>query len=138
MADEWRQGTFTLPGLYAKNEVRLKFEYSSGLHSNDLYIDDVNIGGSNVGIDELAQSGGMSLMPNPASNSLTVALNMAGASTGTLTFLDMTGRTVYSQVVNANEEQLQFDLGKMGLTSGVYLVRLKHANGQRVERLVVR
>ncbi|MBK7286472.1 MAG: T9SS type A sorting domain-containing protein [Flavobacteriales bacterium] len=98
----------------------------------------MNIEGTNVGIDELSQSGGMSLMPNPASNSLTVALDMAGAPTGTLTFLDMTGRSVYSQAVYANEEQLHFDLGKMGLTSGVYLVRLKHANGQRVERLVVR
>ncbi|MBK7286468.1 MAG: T9SS type A sorting domain-containing protein [Flavobacteriales bacterium] len=65
-------------------------------------------------------------------------LDLAGASTGTLTFLDMTGRTIYDQVVNADEEQLHFDLGKMGLTSGVYLVCLKHVNGQRVERLVVR
>ncbi len=139
LANEWRQATFNLSSLYAKNNVRLKFEYSSGLYSNDLFIDDVNITGSNpVGIDELAQSGGMSLMPNPASNSLTVALDLAGATTGTLSFLDMTGRTIYSQAVNAKEEQLQFDLDKMGITSGVYLVCLKHTNGQRVERLVVR
>ncbi len=138
LANEWRQATFNLSSFYAKNNVRLKFEYSSGLYSNDIFIDDVNIEGTNVGIDELAQSGGMSLMPNPASNSLTVALDMAGTPSGTLTFLDMTGRSVYSQAVNATDEQLSFDLGKMGLTSGVYLVRLKHVNGQRMERLVVR
>ena len=138
LANEWRQATFNLGSLYAKNNVRLKFEYSSGLYSNDLYIDDVNINGINVGIDEVAQNGGMALMPNPASNSLTVTLDLAGASNGTLSFLDMTGRTIYSQAVNAKEEQLQFDLAKMGITSGVYLVCLKHANGQRVERLVVR
>ena len=138
IANEWREATFNLSSFYAKNNVRLKFEYSSGPASNDLYIDDVNIDGVNVGIDELAQSGGMGLMPNPASNSLTVVLDLAGASTGTLTFLDMTGRTIYDQVVNADEEQLHFDLGKMGLTSGVYLVCLKHVNGQRVERLVAR
>ena len=90
------------------------------------------------GTDDLAKRGVRALTPTPASNSLTVALDMAGAPTGTLTFLDMTGRSVYSQAVYANEEQLHFDLGKMGLTSGVYLVRLKHANGPRVERMVGR
>ena len=72
IANEWREATFNLSSFYAKNNVRLKFEYSSGPASNDLYIDDVNIDGVNVGIDELAQSGGMGLMPNPASNSLTM------------------------------------------------------------------
>ena len=136
--DEWRQASFTLPSIFAGNHVRLKFEYSSGLYSNDLYIDDVNIGATNVGIDEIAQHGGISLMPNPATNSLTVVMDLAGANTGTLSFLDMTGRTVYTQSVNAGDSQLDLDLGQMGLTSGVYLVRLKHANGQRTERLVVR
>jgi hypothetical protein len=40
--------------------------------------------------------------------------------------------------VAAGQQQLEFDLRKMGITSGVYLVQIKHANGQRVERLVVR
>ena len=136
--DEWRKGTFTLPSIFAGDHVRLKFEYSSGLYSNDLYIDDVNIDATNVSVDEIAQSGNISLMPNPASNSLTVVLDLAGATTGTLSFLDMTGRIVHTQAVNAGESQLDLDLEHMGLTSGVYLVRLKHANGQRTERLVVR
>ncbi|MBZ0206340.1 MAG: PKD domain-containing protein [Flavobacteriales bacterium] len=137
-ADEWREASFTLPSIFAGNHVRLKFEYSSGLFSNDLYIDDVNINATNVGIDEVAEQGWIGLMPNPATNSLTVVLDLAGAGTGTLSFLDMTGRTVHSRTLNANDTRLELDLDKMGLTSGVYLVRLKHANGQRVERLVVR
>ncbi|MBX2981892.1 MAG: M43 family zinc metalloprotease [Flavobacteriales bacterium] len=137
-ADEWRKASFTLPSLFAGHHVRIKFEYASGLYSNDLYIDDVNIDATNVGVEEFAQHGGISLMPNPASNSLTVVMDLAGATTGTLSFLDMTGRTVYTQAVNAGESRLDLNLDHMGLTSGVYLVRLKHANGQRTERLVVR
>ncbi len=136
--DEWRQGSFTLPSIYAGNHIRLKFEYSSGLYSNDLYIDDVNMDATNVGIEEIAQSGGISLMPNPATNSLTVVMDIPGANAATLSFLDMTGRTVYTQGVKAGENQLDLDLEHLGLTSGVYLVRLQHANGQRIERLVVR
>ncbi|MBZ0206339.1 MAG: PKD domain-containing protein [Flavobacteriales bacterium] len=136
-ADEWREGTFTLPSIFAGNHVRIMFEYTSGLYSNDLFIDDVNINATNVGIPEIAQSGSLGLMPNPASNSLTVVMDLAGAPTGNLSFLDMTGRTIHSETVNAGESQAVFDLQRMGLTSGVYLVRLKHANGQRIERLVI-
>ena len=137
-ADEWREGTFTLPSIYAGNHVRLKFEYSSSLSSNDLYIDDVNINATNVGIDEVAQNGGISLMPNPASNSVTVVMDLAGAPSGTLSFLDVSGRTIYTETVKAGTPQLEFNLDRIGLTSGVYLVRLEHATGRKVERLVVR
>lgn len=137
-ADEWRQASFALSSIYATNHVRLKFEYISSLSSNDLYIDDVNIGSTNVGIDEIAQSGSMSLMPNPASNSLTVVLDLAGDPSGTLSFLDVSGRTIHSETVMAGTPQVDLDLAQIGLSSGVYLVRLEHATGRRVERLVVR
>lgn len=135
--DEWREATFNLPSSYAGHHVRFMFEFTSSLGSNDLYIDDINITSANVGIDEHALAGSLGLFPNPASNSLTVLVDLAGASTGTLSFLDMTGRTVHQQQVNAGREQLDLDLEGLGLTSGVYLVRLDHALGQRTERLVV-
>ncbi len=134
---DWRQITVNLPSVLKTNHVRLKFEYTSGLFSNDIFLDDVNILGA-VGIHEQAQSGGMTLMPNPATDHLTIALNLAASTVGTLSFLDMTGRTIYQQTVGVGEQQLEFDLSKMGITSGVYLVQLKDANGQRIERLVVR
>lgn len=136
--DEWREATFNLSNAYARDHVRLKFEYTSSQASNDIYIDDINITGTNVGIDEVAQNGYLSLLPNPATNNVTVHLDLAGNATGTLSFLDMTGRLVHEQQVQAGVEELTLNLGRMGLTSGVYLVRLKHGKGQRVERLVVR
>jgi len=134
---DWRQVTVNLPPTLKTSHVRLKFEYTSGLFSNDIFLDDVNILGT-VGIQERSQSGSMTLMPNPATDHLTIALDLAASSEGSLNFLDMTGRTIYQQAVNGGEQQLEFDLSKMGITSGVYLVQLKDANGQRIERLVVR
>lgn len=136
--NEWRQATFSMSNTYARDHVRLKFEYTSGRYSNDLYLDDINISGTNVGVEELAQHGFLGLMPNPASNSLSVQLDLAGTAKGTLSFLDMTGRTVHAQEVRQGTSQLELDLAGMGLTSGVYLVRLEHGKGQRTERLVVR
>jgi PKD repeat protein len=137
ISSDWRQVTVALPPTLKTNHVRIKFEYNSGLFSNDIFIDDVNIGGV-VGIDELAQSGSLILMPNPATDHLTVDLDLAASTGGTLSFLDMTGRVIHRQTVDAGEHQLEFDLAKMGITSGVYLVELQHAHGRRVERLVVR
>ncbi len=137
-ANEWRQATFTLSSLYASDKTRLKFEFRTGLFSNDLFIDDVNITSTNVGIDENAHSGALGLVPNPATNSVDVLVDLAGAASGTLSFLDLTGRLVHSAPVEAGTGRVHFDLQQLGLTTGVYLVRLQHANGQRTERLVVR
>jgi hypothetical protein len=136
-AGDWRQVTVALPPTLKTNHVRIKFEYTSGLLSNDIFLDDVNIGGT-VGIHEQEQSVSMTLMPNPATDHLTITLDLGTANEGTLDFLDMTGRTIHEQAVNGGEQQLEFDLPKMGIRSGVYLVRLKDANGQRIARLVVR
>jgi PKD repeat protein len=137
-AGDWQQVSIALSSIFSTNNVRFAFEFTSGFYSNDIYLDDVNITGSNVGIDELAQNGGMVLMPNPASDHLSIALDLGAYEHGTLSFLDMTGRIIHEQAVAAGQQQLEFDLRKMGITSGVYLVQIKHANGQRVERLVVR
>ncbi len=136
--DEWREASFTLPSSFAGSQVRLKFEFTSSLASNDLFIDDINIGASNVGIAEVGLNGNLGLMPNPATNHLTVMVDLAGSDKGTLTFMDMTGRTIHTEAVQAGVQEMQFDLEKMGLSRGVYLVQLKHANGQRTGRLVVR
>ncbi len=137
-ADEWRQATITLSSIYATDKVRLKFEFRTGRFSNDLFIDDVNITSTNVGIDENAHSGTLGLVPNPATNSVDVLVDLADAPSGTLSFLDMTGRLVHSATVPPGTDRMHFNLHEAGLTGGVYLVRLQHANGQRVERLVVR
>ncbi|MBS1581205.1 MAG: T9SS type A sorting domain-containing protein [Bacteroidetes bacterium] len=133
---DWRQATITIPSTVQRSNVRFKFEYNSGGWSNDIYIDDINLSGT-VGIDDVAQNGTIDLMPNPTRDHLTVTLDMAGSNKGNLSFLDMTGRTVYAQAITAGQQRLDLDLAALGLTNGVYLVQLDHEKGKRVERLVI-
>lgn len=135
--DEWREATFTLPTLFAGGGVRLKFEYTSSLTANDLFIDDIQVHSSNVGIDEHATAGGMILMPNPANDQLTIQMDLAGARTATITMMDITGRVLYTKGLNAGQSELRLDLARMGLSAGTYLVRLNSEQGQHTERLVV-
>ena len=136
-AGDWRQMNYSMSSIVQDNQVRFRFRYTSGPFSNDLFLDDVKISGV-VGIDELAQSGSLSLFPNPATDQLTINVDLAGSKTGQLSFLDMTGRKVYVQQVAAGAQQLELDLGKLGISRGVYMVRLENGLGQRTEKLVVR
>lgn len=133
---DWREVNVSLPSVLATDHVRFKFEYDSAPSSNDIFLDDVNMGAV-VGVAEHMRNGAIGLVPNPASNQLSLTLDLAGSSSGTISFLDISGRTVYSRVVNAGEEHLDLDLDKLGITGGMYLVQLVQAKGKRVERLVV-
>lgn len=138
-AGDWQEVVIPLPNSLATNNVRFRFSYETSIQSNDIYIDDVSItGNGSVGMEEADRTGWLSLYPNPANEQLTVDLGLGAAEHGVISFVDMTGRTVYNENVKTGQQQLTFDLKSMDLSSGVYIVRLDHAFGQRTERLVVR
>ncbi len=136
---DWQQVTINLPTNMASTDARIRFSYESSITSNDIFIDDVRItGNGSVGVGELDRNGWLGLYPNPANDQLTVDLGLGGAERGVISFVDMTGRTVHNENVVAGQQQITFDLEALHMSSGVYIVRLDHANGQRTERLVVR
>lgn len=140
-AGDWQEVVINLPNFpsMASNNVRFRFSYETSIQSNDIYIDDVSItANGSTGMDEADRTGWLSLYPNPANEQLTVDLGLGAAEHGVISFVDMTGRTVYNENVKTGQQQLTFDLKSMDLSSGVYIVRLDHAFGQRTERLVVR
>ncbi|HEY0979004.1 MAG TPA: M43 family zinc metalloprotease, partial [Flavobacteriales bacterium] len=113
---DWREITLNLPNSAARADVRIRFTFTTSMFANDIFIDDVSITGNTVGVEELEQSGLLNLMPNPATDEVTVELGLAGSQKGMLSFLDMTGREVFAQGVNANDQRMTFDLKGMGLS----------------------
>ncbi|HEX2616872.1 MAG TPA: M43 family zinc metalloprotease, partial [Flavobacteriales bacterium] len=84
IAGDWREVSVPISPVLETDNVRFKFTYTAGRFSNDLFLDDVNIDGT-VGIDELdANNGFLGLMPNPTDGQLSVEIDLAGSSTGTL------------------------------------------------------
>lgn len=135
---DWRQVTINLPSNAATLGVRIRLSFTTSMFANDIYLDDFQITGNTVGMEEYAQSGFLGLMPNPTDGQLGIELDMAGAQKGTLSFFDATGRQVHVQGVSSNDKRLNLNVRDLGLSSGVYLVRLSHTMGQRTERLVIR
>lgn len=87
-----------------------------------------------VAIDPVAASVRMNLQPNPATSQ--VNLNIAGV-TGMVncTLVDMSGRVVYNQNINAETAQV---INLSNLAKGAYFVRITNDKFSKVEKLIVR
>ena len=86
------------------------------------------------GIDDITNSIHMNLFPNPANGK--VNLSIAGVNGKVnCAILDMSGRTVYSQTINAEETT---SLNIANLAKGAYFVRITNNEFTKVEKLVVR
>lgn len=93
----------------------------------------VNVG--IVGLNDLANSTGIAVWPNPATDNLTVVLNGIDGRVS-VDMLDLTGRVVMERAGEAAAKRL--DLNVQGLATGEYVVRVRHAAGVSMHRVVVR
>ena len=89
--------------------------------------------GHEVGIDAV-ENVRMNLQPNPATSQVRLSLN---GVTGMVNcaLIDMSGRVVFSQEMNAENEQT-IDL--TNVAKGAYFVRINNAQFNKIEKLIVR
>ena len=86
------------------------------------------------GINDVASNVSMSLYPNPANSN--VKLDITGVNGNVnCTILDMSGRVVYSQSINAEEATT---INVSNFAKGAYFVRITNNEFTKVEKLVVR
>ena len=78
----------------------------------------------------------MSLFPNPASKEVNLAITAKEAMDGTVSILDIAGKTVYNNNVNLNEGQQQLTLSVDNLPAGVYLVRMTSDAAQTTMKFI--
>ncbi len=137
---DWQQKSISLTSSLYTDHVRFKFVYYSGEFSNNLYLDDIQVNGTTVGIDEAGGNiPGLRMVPNPTDGGLDLTYTLPSEGAGQLTLVDAQGRIVWSRATrNTSSERVHLDTHQLGLAAGVYSMRLTHESGQRVERLMVR
>lgn len=87
-----------------------------------------------IAIDPVAANVRMNLQPNPATSQ--VSLNIEGVNgMVNCTLVDMSGRVVYNQNINAEKAQV-IDLSN--LAKGAYFVRITNNEFSKVQKLIVR
>jgi hypothetical protein len=159
--DEFENNNFytdavTIAGPFTSN-CRLRFRCDASGNSDWVYIDDVTISGCtnnfnndpnnmvanpNGGLNNDAPSvsslmptNQMQLFPNPASDELTIAYNVADETDVQVYILDFAGRILRTVNVTSGTNQERINISD--LQAGCYLVQLVAGEGRMNERLVV-
>ena len=137
---QWSQTVLTnINSTYHVSDFRLRFEFQSE-GGNNLYIDDVNINGVAVGLEEVTSGNGAGLivMPNPAKDNAQVVLNVKEAGRVQVDLLDVLGRTVKG-LHNAPLPQgvRRMDLQVSELPAGLYFIRMEQEGQSQTVRFVV-
>jgi PKD repeat protein len=138
-ASQWGYTEVTNIGATSHiSDFRFKFVFEAD-GGNNLYIDDININGMPVGVDELqAPASGLVLMPNPATDQVRVITTLSRAAEVRMAIIDATGRIIIGQDLGsrpAGEIMIPIDLG--ALAAGSYLARLEVDGAASVARLVI-
>ena len=89
------------------------------------------IAGKTDGLVEFAKSQNISVYPNPASSGV---LNVLVSENAIFELLDMNGKTIISQSVNANVKQ---EINVDNLANGVYSIRIQNDEFISTQRVVI-
>jgi len=138
-ADQWGfSEVVNISSAFHTSDFRFKFEFESN-GGNNLYIDDININGAAVSVQEVTGAGGgLLVVPNPAKGQAQVLFSMAAAGPVQLELLDVLGRrisTVHDGRMAAGEHRMELPVA--GLNSGLYFIRLQQGTTNRVVRLIL-
>lgn len=136
---QWLTNSIKIPNLNGKKVV-FKFEYTTGIKSNNLYIDDINLSGT-VGIDENETSASSAVIyPNPTTDIAKVSYHLGNPAVVTLELTDILGKQI-TQINQGNQAEGDYaiDLSKqqLRLTTGIYFVKLTVGNSSITRKLVI-
>lgn len=133
----WRLATYLIPQSALSSTARFRIRFISSAFSNDLWVDDITIGGP-VGVIEQTGSALVGLFPNPTSDRFTV--QVAGMETlpTEMIITDLRGAVVLQkQFAPQGGIGIELDARELGLAQGMYLLRVNNELGTGASRLTV-
>lgn len=119
-------------------QFRFKFEWLND-NGNNVYIDDINLTMSPVGIEEtVSDIGYFELYPNPARGQTTLHFDLPESQNMSYSILDATGRVINeSQLGNLPNGEHRFVVHTYDLSSGLYFVKLQSGESAEVRKLFI-
>jgi len=123
---------------YHVSDFRFKFWFQSD-GGNFIYLDDINVNGSPVSVDDLELSGGVGLtvFPSPVEDQAQVSLQFTESGPFALELFDALGRRIKGiHQGNAQVGTQRIAFGTADLQRGVYLIRVTQGTRNRIVRFV--
>ncbi len=136
---QWQEVVIdNIGSTYAVPDFRFKFYFESN-GGNNLWLDDINVSGGPVGMEELGlEAGAMRVVPNPAAGDAQLYIELGAQGRGRVTVINALGQ----EVAVLADGQLaagphRFELPVAGLGKGVYVVRLQQGAAMATTRFIV-
>ena len=140
-------------GLFVDHNVNLTSQFKVGdtllfrmrLYSDNTNtawgwaVDDLYIQQKPTGIEDyLSTSLSLQAYPNPSSGSLTVSFTLRDPSPVELTVHDLSGKIIHTQSWKSKAPGLHIESLLLNGARGMYLLKIKTNEGQRVQKIVLR
>ena len=139
-ASQWAQKSIDLTSIGTSTNVRFKFKFTSG-GGNDIYLDDINIGGSTVGIDDFNSIASFSVYPNPTNSSAQISFNLVtDVKNLSIKVRNAVGQEVTKVINGQSFTQGKYTLKideERKLSAGIYFVEFNADNNVQIQKLIV-
>jgi PKD repeat protein len=138
-ADQWQEVVITnFSASYFAPNFRFKFQLIND-NGNNIFIDDINLTMSPVGIDDLLiNTLDVELFPNPARSHTQLVLNLQAANLVSYNIMDVQGKIIAEQSLGnlpAGEHRIQIKTSDFA--SGMYLLKVQSEDKQNTLKLFV-
>lgn len=134
----WRTASFAVPTTNQDAHTRFKFEFTASDFSNNLYIDDINVGGI-LEVSPIEIGNDFTVYPNPSSNEDEIIVSFYNdAHPSKISLCDAIGNLIAQfDITNLNQE-INLNISKnLNLDAGCYFVAKESKTGLSSKKVVV-
>ncbi len=138
-ASQWTEHLVSLSGYATQTNLYIMFRFTSN-GGNNIFIDDINLGGANGIDDGLASTIDFNVYPNPAEENSVISFNILNKQKVELKIFDILGREVsslFNGYLSAGDHQYSI-AEKSDLSPGVYIVTLCVDRQRFTKKLIVK
>ncbi len=126
---QWRTESIALTGpFFNQANMMVRFEATSAASGNNLYLDNIRLGGRPLGITEALAAAGVSLAPNPLTVETGLRFSLERATRVGVAVRDVLGRPVLTDATRTyvpGNHELPLAARLQGAAPGVYVVTLE-------------
>ncbi|CAN5458327.1 hypothetical protein BH11BAC1_BH11BAC1_14610 [soil metagenome] len=136
-SSQWRTDVVNLDAYAGHSPLEIRIIGESG-YGNDLYLDNININGFNVGIGENKNiKNYVSVFPNPASEIANVEISAIETKDVLIAVVDLLSNVIYSvhDVSFNGLKRYELDLSKF--PSGIYFIKVEAGNFYSTQKINV-
>ncbi|MBA3971303.1 MAG: T9SS type A sorting domain-containing protein [Bacteroidetes bacterium] len=137
---QWDLHTANISSLYITANTRFKFEYTSGLAGNSIYLDDINITGV-LGVEEnTIDESNVSIYPNPANQTATLSYHLDKKGDAKIEVLDVLGKKIME--VNSKDQaegdhSVHISKQDLNMVNGIYFVKFTIGGNTITKKLII-